>query len=189
MTTGWTFTPRAGTTSDVFLRNNIEWLGQANNYARFTTIACLGVVHKGHMQDGLSSTKKFLDPYLPKVGSPHIQTAHNCAHQTGSRSTVIPRTQAGEAAQPYAEGGALYALGLIHANTGGSDSETVAYLEQQLQGNASHVVKHGACLGLGFTAMAAGTESLYGVIKETLDASDKAVSGEVGRALFISFLN
>ena len=88
-------------------------------------------------------------------------------------------TQAGEAAQPYAEGGALFALGLIHANTGGSDSETVAYLEEQLRNNASHVVKHGACLGLGFTAMAAGTESLYDVIKETLDGSDKAVAGEV----------
>ena len=73
----------------------------------------------------------------------------------------------------------MFALGLIHANTGGSDSETVAYLEDQLRNNASHVVKHGACLGLGFTAMAAGTESLYDVIKETLDASDKAVAGEV----------
>ena len=74
----------------------------------------------------------------------------------------------------------MFALGLIHANTGGSDSETVAYLEEQLRNNTSHVVKHGALLGLGFTAMAAGTESLYDVIKETLDASDKAVAGEVG---------
>ena len=41
----------------------------------------------------------------------------------------------------YAEGGGLYALGLIHLNHGGEITE---YLPCQLK------VKHGGCLGLGY---------------------------------------
>lgn len=150
----------AGTTSDVFLRNNIDWLGQANHYARFKTNACLDVVHKGHTQDSLSSTKKFPDPYLPKVSSPRPKRGGNS--NTGSpRKLIHPvyRMHARRLAK-------LRNRTPKEARYLRSDSETVVYLQEQLQGNASHVVKHGACLGLGFAAMAAGTE--------TLDASDKA---------------
>jgi 26S proteasome regulatory subunit N2 len=37
----------AGTTQDTFLRENLDWLGKANNWAKFTAVASIGVVHKG----------------------------------------------------------------------------------------------------------------------------------------------
>lgn len=53
-----------GTTSDTFLRNNLEWLGRATNWAKFTATASLGVIHKGHEKESL----KLMSSYLPKDG-------------------------------------------------------------------------------------------------------------------------
>jgi len=78
----------AGTTVDNFLRKHLEWLGKATNWAKFSATAGLGVIHKGHLTQGA----KLLAPYLPRAGV-----------TSGS---------------PFSEGGALYALGLIHANHG-----------------------------------------------------------------------
>ena len=52
----------SGTTSDTFLRDNLEWLSRATNWAKFTATASLGVIHKGHEKDAL----KFMATYLPK---------------------------------------------------------------------------------------------------------------------------
>ena len=38
----------AGTTRDNFLRDNLEWLGKASNWAKFSAVASIGVVHKGN---------------------------------------------------------------------------------------------------------------------------------------------
>jgi hypothetical protein len=35
-----------GTTSDQFLRDNLDWLSRATNWAKFTATASLGVIHK-----------------------------------------------------------------------------------------------------------------------------------------------
>jgi 26S proteasome regulatory subunit N2 len=43
-----------GTTSDLFLRDNLDWLSRANNWARFSATASLGVIHKGHEKDALA---------------------------------------------------------------------------------------------------------------------------------------
>lgn len=89
----------AGTTRDNFLRDNLEWLGKAKNWAKFMAVASIGVVHKGHVHESMT----LLQPYLP---------------QGAQRSS-----------SPYSEAGALYALGLIHANKGGAgDSATITYL-------------------------------------------------------------
>ncbi|KAI1347118.1 armadillo-type protein [Xylaria sp. FL0043] len=79
-----------GTTNDKFFRDNLEWLGKAVNWSKFTATAALGVIHRGN----LSQSKKLLDPYLPRG-----------AGGIGGGS-------------PYSQGGALYAYGLIHANHG-----------------------------------------------------------------------
>ncbi|KAI1736084.1 armadillo-type protein [Xylaria scruposa] len=78
-----------GTTNDKFFRDNLEWLGKAVNWSKFTATAALGVIHRGN----LSQSKKLLDPYLPRSAS-------------------------GISGSPYSQGGALYAYGLIHANHG-----------------------------------------------------------------------
>lgn len=35
-----------GTTNDQFLRDNLEWLSRASNWAKFSATAGLGVIHK-----------------------------------------------------------------------------------------------------------------------------------------------
>jgi len=54
-----------GTTIDTFLRENLEWLSRATNWAKFTAIAGLGAIHKGQVKEALS----LLGPYLPQPGS------------------------------------------------------------------------------------------------------------------------
>jgi len=55
-----------GTTSDQFLRDNLEWLSRATNWAKFTATASLGVIHKGHEKEALS----LMSQYLPKDMGP-----------------------------------------------------------------------------------------------------------------------
>jgi len=79
----------AGTTHDKFFRDNLDWLGKAVNWSKFTATAALGVIHRGN----LTQSRKLLEPYLPRQG--------------GVSSGSI-----------FSQGGALYAYGLIHANHG-----------------------------------------------------------------------
>jgi len=81
----------AGTTVDSFIRDNLDWLGRATNWSKFSATAALGVIHRGHLSQGM----KLLAPYLP-----------------GSAS--------GASSSPYTEGGSLFGLGLIFANHGRS---------------------------------------------------------------------
>lgn len=56
--------------SDLVCRENVEWLGRATNWAKFSAVASLGVIHKGHVTEA----KNVLSPYLPKpdvAGSPY----------------------------------------------------------------------------------------------------------------------
>ena len=135
----------SGTTVDSFLRDNLEWLGKAQNWAKFTATASIGVIHKGHVKESM----KLLEPYLPSGG------------QSGS---------------PYQEGGALYALGLVHCNSQGS--EKVDYLSDALRNAGNNeIVQHGACLGLGLCAMASHNDALFEALKGVV-MSESAVAGE-----------
>ena len=115
-----------GTTCDTFLRENLDWLGRATNWAKFSATASLGAIHKGHVTHG----RALMAPYLPREGG-------------------------GGSGSPYAEGGALYALGLIYAQHG---TPIRSFLAQCLRNASSEVVQHGACLGLGLAAMAIGAD-------------------------------
>jgi 26S proteasome regulatory subunit N2 len=39
----------SGTTVDSFLRENLDWLSRATNWAKFSATAGLGVIHRGHL--------------------------------------------------------------------------------------------------------------------------------------------
>lgn len=147
----------AGTTKDNFLRDNLDWIGRAKNWAKFTTVATIGVIHKGHIHESMN----LLQPYLP---------------------------QHGQSASAYSEAGALYALGLIHANKGGNgDSRIINYLKEALiNGGTNEVVQHGACLGIGLAAMATGDEGLFETMRGVL-FNDSAVASE-GAAYGIGLL-
>eukprot|EP00463_Aulacantha_scolymantha_P005945 TRINITY_DN741_c0_g1_i2.p1 TRINITY_DN741_c0_g1~~TRINITY_DN741_c0_g1_i2.p1 ORF type:complete len:472 (-),score=105.66 TRINITY_DN741_c0_g1_i2:2-1417(-) len=95
--------------------------------------------------------------------------------------------QNGVSGSPYQEGGALFALGLIHAN--GSDKSKVEYLTDALKNAGSNeIVQHGACLGLGLVAMSSGDEGLFDTLK-TVVFSESAVAGEAaGLALGLILL-
>lgn len=58
----------------------------------------------------------------------------------------------------FVVGGGLYALGLIHANHGGT---IIDYLLNQLKGATNESVKHGGCLGLGLAAMGTHRADVY----------------------------
>lgn len=51
-----------GTTTDDFLRDNLEWISKATNWNKFNAVASLGLIHKGHE----ANAQKLLEPYLPK---------------------------------------------------------------------------------------------------------------------------
>ncbi|CAJ1361221.1 unnamed protein product, partial [Effrenium voratum] len=137
---------QCGTTSDVFLRKNLEWLAKASNWAKFSATASLGVIHKGHIKE----SRSILSTYLPQQG--------------GTRGS------------PYSEGGALYGMGIIHANH--YDRETKDYLLEQLRNSqATEVLQHGACLGIGLLCMATADERIYDELTQTL-YTDTAVAGE-----------
>ncbi|KAI0673424.1 26S proteasome regulatory complex non-ATPase subcomplex Rpn2/Psmd1 subunit [Trametes maxima] len=139
----------AGTTSDVFLRENLEWLALANNWSKFSAAAAIGVIHKGHFQESMN----ILGPYLPAQGA-----------------------ESGTGSQAYSEGGALYALGLVNAGVG-SGQEVENYLRNLLRNASSEVVQHGAALGLGVAGMGGKSAEAYDDLKQTL-FTDSAVAGE-----------
>merc|ERR1712227_873111 len=123
---------------------NLDWLSRATNWAKMSATATLGVIHRGHEKDSLS----LMQSYLPKDST-----------ATGSG---------------YAEGGGLYALGLIHANHGGEITE---YLINQVKEGGNEPIRHGGCLGLGLAAMGTHRADVYEQLKFNL-YQDDAVTGE-----------
>merc|ERR1711971_550379 len=121
-----------------------DWLSRATNWAKLSATATLGAIHRGHENESL----KLMQSYLPK--------------DTAGTSSG------------YAEGGGLYALGLIHANHGGDITE---YLLGQLKDASCEKVKHGGCLGLGLAAMGSHRADAYEQLKFCL-YQDDAVTGE-----------
>ena len=49
------------TKNDSFLKENLEWVSKATNWARFTTTASLGVIHMGNVSQG----RAIMGPYMP----------------------------------------------------------------------------------------------------------------------------
>ena len=46
----------SGTTVDAFLRENLDWLSRATNWAKFSATAGLGVIHRGHLAQASTSS-------------------------------------------------------------------------------------------------------------------------------------
>lgn len=96
-------------------------------------------------------------------------------HLSKSNALLAPYLpQEGVSGSPYSEGGALFALGLIHANHG---SGVLPLLTKALKSNQNEVLQHGAALGLGVAGMATESEDIYEALKAVL-FNDSAVAGE-----------
>lgn len=154
---------QSGTTCDLFLRNNLEWLGKATHWSRFSTAASLGVVHMGHIRESL----KVLSTCLPASSNGSSSSSGSQSSGSGGGSALGGQ---------YSEGGSFYALGLIHANH--ADEGKKAYLLEQLRNpQRNEVLQHGACLGLGVMYMGTYNDDLYEELKNVL-YMDNAVAGE-----------
>lgn len=136
----------SGTTVDTFLRENLDWLGRATNWAKFSATAGLGAIHLGHVRAG----RALVAPYLPTAAG------------GGAGSSV------------YSEGGALYALGLIHSGCGEGARD---FLQESLRNTRDETIQHGACLGLGLAAMGTYDEGVFDDLRSVL-FTDSAVAGE-----------
>ncbi|KAJ1605308.1 RPN2/26s proteasome regulatory subunit [Cryptosporidium canis] len=141
---------QAGTTCDVFLRNNLEWLGKATHWSRFSTASSLGVVHSGHIKEAF----KVLSTCLPNNNN-------NNGNALGGQ---------------YSEGGSFFALGLINASY--MDPKTREYLLEKLKSpQRNEVLQHGASLGLGMMGFGSCDSELYEELRNVL-YMDNAVAGE-----------
>ena len=138
----------ASTKDTAFLRNNLDWMGKASNWAKFIATSSIGVIHQGHVEESI----RILQPYLPQTPASN---------------------------SPFSEGGALYALGLIHANKAQlSTSAAVSRLIDALHSSGnSEPLQHGACLGLGLAAMSTGKAQYYDELRTVL-YFDSAIAGE-----------
>lgn len=118
------------------------------------------MVHAGHVTEAMN----LLQPYLPSDPS---------ADDEGGNVS---------AAGGFAEGGSLYALGIIHGSHSGSSAEkrkeTSDLLRRHLRSShANEVISHGAALGVGLTAFGSADVAVVNELKELLD-TDSAVAGE-----------
>lgn len=139
----------AGTSTDSFLRDNIDWLERATNWARFSAAASLGVIYQGMVEQA----RRKLSPYLP---------------QSAGGSGRAPLS-------PYTEGGAYYAMGLIHAFQG---HHARAMLKEALGKTGAHeTVQHGACLGIGLACMGAGDEEVVEDLKQVREWGRSGTEG------------
>ncbi len=148
----------AGTTVDTFLRENLDWLSRATNWARFSATAGMGVIHHGQLAEG----RTLMGPFLPREGG-----------------------SGGMRPSPYTEGGALYALGLIHANHGDG---ILQFLLDSSRSSNNEVIQHGASLGLGLAALGTGNEEVFTDLFRIL-RTDGAVAGEgagIGMGLLLA---
>lgn len=141
-----------GTTRDTFLRDNLEWLRRATNWAKFSVIAGLGVVHKGHLKESM----KVLAPYLPESGT-----------------SSSPYSEGGSL---YALG----IIHANHGESMTSQGVTISeYLLGKLrESSANEVILHGAALGLGVADMATGSIEKYEELVNVIYSHDNAVAGE-----------
>ena len=131
--------------------------------AKFSATASMGVIHAGHTTEAMT----LLEPYLPpSAPADDPNAAHPTVSSTGG----------------YAEGGSLYALGLIHGSHAGSStskrSEASQFLRNHLRNShANEVISHGAALGVGLTSFGSADLNVVNELKELL-YTDSAVAGE-----------
>jgi 26S proteasome regulatory subunit N2 len=148
----------AKTANDTFFRNNLEWLGKATNWSKFTATAVFGVIHQGN----ITQAYRLLSPYLPKpAGS---ATSHD---------------------SPYSQGGSLYAYGLLCANDKG---KSVDFIRDKFKEATEEVIQHGGALGLGIAAMASGDETIFDDLRNVLWADSAINGEAVGLAMGLVML-
>ncbi|KAI9364396.1 armadillo-type protein [Zopfochytrium polystomum] len=148
----------AGTTSDEFLRQNLQWLAKAYNWTKFIATAGLGVIHKGQ----ITLSRALLSPYLPKEGvhgSPYseggslfalglIHANHGDDDVVGFISNALTGTQ-----NETIQHGACLGLGVAGMASGKEDTYTalknVLFSDSAVAGEAAGLAMGLVQLGTG----------------------------------------
>jgi 26S proteasome regulatory subunit N2 len=138
----------AGTTDDSFIRDNLDWLGKATNWSKFTATAAIGVIHKGNLSQG----RKILQPYLPGTSGSH--------YTKGGSLYALGLIFAGHGRETID-----YLRKHLVENGGSAGTDAV------------DVILHGASLGTGVAGMGSANQEIYEELKVVL-YSDNATSGE-----------
>eukprot|EP00730_Choanoeca_flexa_P000873 TRINITY_DN10376_c0_g2_i1.p1 TRINITY_DN10376_c0_g2~~TRINITY_DN10376_c0_g2_i1.p1 ORF type:complete len:949 (+),score=326.71 TRINITY_DN10376_c0_g2_i1:172-3018(+) len=162
----------AGTTSDAFLRDNKEWLGKASNWAKYSVVGSLGVIHKGH----IAQSSTVLKPYLPDEGgatSPYEVAgglyAMGLVH-AGHGAQVVPKMTSylTSATSEEVQHGAAMGLGL--AAMGCQDTEAQDALKNTLAMDSA-IAGEAAGLAMGLnmlgTADSDSFEHMFSYAQET----------------------
>jgi len=144
----------AGCASKSFVAQHMDWFGRAANWAKFSATASLGVIYRP--KGTLQQSKDVLEEYLPTPGS----------------------------TSPSSEGGALLALGIIHAAKAGDSKAAAAenavvpfILDALNAAGPNEHLQHGACIALGLAAMGTADPSIFNQLKNVL-FNDTAIGGE-----------
>eukprot|EP00049_Salpingoeca_infusionum_P024811 m.17180 g.17180 ORF g.17180 m.17180 type:complete len:931 (-) comp7356_c0_seq1:1525-4317(-) len=142
----------AGTTSDVFLRDekNKDFVRAATDWSKFSVVASIGVIHKGHTV----AARKLVEPYVSsdspedyELGGGLYALGLICANQgTDQIGFLLNQLQETRTKEPAQHGGAL-ALGLAAMGTASAEVEseltTILNLNSAVAGEAA-----GIALGL-----------------------------------------
>ena len=165
--------------SDIQILDRIkESLNVHNSMHHSALTFCNAIMHAGTTND------QFLRKNLEWLSHANNWSKFNAASALGvihrgqllhSRTILEPYLPKEGASSEYSEGGALYALGLIHAKHG---DDQLDYLMAHLQkDSATEVIQHGCCLGIGAAAMASRNQAVLEALKGVL-YGDSAVAGE-----------
>ena len=121
-----------------------EWLSRATNWSKFSATAGLGVIHRGHLQQGRS----LMAPYLPhSLLSAAGGAGGGAAGAWGAGAAGgAGAGGGGGGGSPFSEGGALYALGLIYAGHGESIKQ---FLLESLRNTSNEVGRGKGGMGGG----------------------------------------
>ena len=152
----------AGTTSDDFLRQNLEWLSRASNWSKFSATAALGVLHKGQLDKSMT----LLAPYLPQEGvsgSPYSEGGAlyalgliNANHGSTVLSYLVKALKGTE--NEVIQHGAALGIGVAGMSTGNEeiyeDLKAVLYFDNAVSGEAAGIAMGLVMLGTASTKAA-----------------------------------
>ena len=144
---------QAGTTNQSFLVDNLEWVAKASHWSNFTSVASLGVIHRGNHTKAM----EILRPYLPgNLPNPKYYAHGGSLYGLGLMhyNTKNPDIL-------------NFLISAIKNPTN----------------NQNEIIIHGACLGIGLVGLASNDEILYEEMKNVLFTDSATTGEAAGLAI------
>ncbi|KAG0581711.1 hypothetical protein KC19_3G002300 [Ceratodon purpureus] len=165
----------AGTTVDTFLRENLDWLRCSTNWGKFSATAGLGVIYRGHLQQGIS----LLSSYLPQHrGSPFSEGGALYAlgliyANRGERVRHFLTECLRNANHEVIQHGACLGIGL--AGLGTADDEIYEEVKQILYKDSA-VAGEAAGIAMGLIYVGSGTDKAGEMLAYAQDTQHEKIT-------------